>query len=65
MGEGYPYIITPPKPPDDFVMAPQVQVRAPLKEKVSEDEVNSQNCRRKLTKEEKFAHSYKKKPKNL
>ena len=58
------YISTPPKPPDDFTMAPQVQNRAPLKEKDPEDEDNCQNCGMKLTKEDQFTHSCKKKPKN-
>jgi len=58
----YPYIFTPPKPPDDFAMASQVQLRAPLKEKDPEGGVNCQYCGRKLTKEEQFTHSCKKKP---
>ncbi len=60
----YPYIFTHPRPPDDFATAAQVQVRAPLKEKDSEDESNCQYCGMKLTKEEQFTHSCKKKPKN-
>jgi len=58
----YPYIFKPPEPPDDFVMAPQVQVRAPLKEKDPEEEIVCQYCGRKLTKEEQSTHSCKKKP---
>jgi len=46
----YPYILNPPKPPDDFAMAPQVQLRC-------------QYCGMKLTKEEQSTHSCKKKPK--
>ena len=58
----YPYIFKPPEPPDDFAMAPQLQVRAPLKEKDPEEEINCQNCGIKLTKEEEITHSCKKKP---
>jgi predicted regulator of Ras-like GTPase activity (Roadblock/LC7/MglB family) len=58
----YPYIFTHPRPPDDFAAATQVQVRAPLKEKEPEDEVNCQYCGMKLTKEEQTTHSCKKKP---
>ena len=58
----YPYIFTPPKPPDDFAMAPQVQIRAPLKEKDPEEEIYCQYCGMKLTKEEQSTHSCKKKP---
>ncbi len=58
----YPYILNPPKPPDDFAMAPQVQVRAPLKEKDPEGEANCQYCGRKLTEEESLTHSCKEKP---
>jgi len=61
----YPYIFTPPKPPDDFAMAPQLQLHAPLKEKEPEDEVNCQYCGMKLTKEEQLTHSCQKKPKTL
>ena len=57
-----PYIFTPPNPPDDFEMAPQVQVRAPLREKDPEEEIYCQYCGRELTKEEQFTHSCKKKP---
>ena len=59
----YPYIFTHPRPPDDFAGAAQAQVRAPLKEKTPEDEVNCQYCGRKLKKEEQLTHSCKKKPK--
>ncbi len=45
-------------------MAPQVLIRAPLKEKESEDEIYCQYCGRKLTKEEQLTHSCKNKPKN-
>ena len=58
----YPYIFNPPKPPDDFAMAPQLQVRAPLKEKDPGDQENCQYCGIKLTKEEQYTHSCKKKP---
>ena len=58
----YPYIFKPPKSPDDFAMAPQVQVRSPLKEKNPEEEIVCQYCGMKLTKEEQFTHSCKKKP---
>ena len=43
-------------------MAPQVQIRAPLKEKDREEEIVCQYCGRKLTKEERLTHSCKKKP---
>ena len=59
----YPYILNPPKPPDDFAMAPQVQLRTPLKKKKPEDEFFCQYCGMKLTKEEQSTHSCKKKPK--
>jgi len=58
----YPYIFNPPKPPDDFEMAPQVQLRAPLKEKEPEEEIYCQYCGIKLAKEEQITHSCKKKP---
>jgi len=58
----YPYIFTTPNPPYDFEMAPQVQLRAPLKEKDSEEEISCQHCGRELTKEEHLNHSCKKKP---
>jgi len=58
----YPYIFKPPEPPDDFAMAPQVQIRAPLKEKDSRDEISCQYCGRELTKEDQLTHSCKKKP---
>ena len=58
----YPYIFTPPNPPDDFEMAPQVQLRAPLKEKDPEEEIYCQYCGKKLTTEEQITHSCKKKP---
>ena len=60
----YPYIFNPPKPPDDFAMAPQVQLRTPLKKKYPEDEFFCQYCGMKLTKGELTTHSCKKKPKN-
>jgi hypothetical protein len=60
----FPYIFLPPNPPDDFEIAPQVQVRVPLKEKDSEDELSCQHCGMELTKEEQFTHSCKEKPKN-
>ena len=46
-------------------LAPQVQVRVPLKEKDPEGEVNCQYCGMKLTKEEQLTHSCKKKPKTM
>ena len=58
----YPYIFTPPNPPDDLALAPQSQLRAPLKEKEPEEEIFCQYCGMKLTKEEQFTHSCKKKP---
>ena len=61
----YPYIFTHPRPPDDFAGAAQVQVRAPLKNKDPEEEIYCQYCGRKLTKEEQFTHSCKKKPKSI
>ena len=60
----YPYIFTHPRPPDDFAMAPQIQIRTPLKEKEPADEIYCQYCGRKLPKEEQLTHSCKKKPKN-
>lgn len=59
----FPYIFNPPKPPDDFAMAPQVQVTSPLKEKDPDDKISCQYCGKKLTKEEQFSHSCKEKPK--
>ena len=58
----HPYIFTPPNPPDDFEMAPQVQLRASLKEKDPEEEIYCQYCGIKLTKEEEITHSCKRKP---
>ncbi|MBY9008952.1 MAG: hypothetical protein KGD74_03690 [Candidatus Lokiarchaeota archaeon] len=58
----YPYIFTPPNPPDDFEIAPQSQLRAPLKEKDPEEEIYCQYCGKKLTTEEQITHSCKKKP---
>lgn len=58
----YPYIFKPPKPPDDFAIAPQVQLRTSLKEKDPEEEIHCQYCGKKLTKEEQLNHSCKKKP---
>ncbi len=58
----YPYIFTHPRPPDDFAGAAQVQVRAPLKEKDSEEKISCQYCGMKLTKGEQATHSCKKKP---
>jgi len=60
----YHYIFKPPEPPDDFALAPQVQVRAPVKEKDSKEEIHCQYCGMKLTKEEQLIHSCQKKPKN-
>ncbi len=59
----YPYIFTPPNPPDDLALAPQSQLRAPLKEKEPEEEIFCQYCGMKLTKEDQLTHSCKKKPK--
>jgi len=58
----YPYVFKPPSPPDDFEIAPQIQVRSPSKEKDPEDEIHCQYCGMKLTKEEQYTHSCKKKP---
>ncbi len=58
----YPYILNPPKPPDDFAMAPQVQLRTPLKKKDPEEEIHCEYCGIKLNKEERLTHSCKKKP---
>jgi len=58
----FPFIFTPPKPPDDFPMAPQAQVRVPSKVKEPEDEINCQYCGKELTKEEQITHSCKTKP---
>ena len=60
----YPYIFTPPKPPDDFAMAPLLQVHTPSKEKDFEEEIYCQYCGKELTKDDQFTHSCKKKPKN-
>ena len=60
----YPYVFKPPSPPDDFEMAPQIQVRSSSKKKDTEIEINCQYCGRKLTKDEQLTHSCKKKPKN-
>ena len=43
-------------------MAPQVQLRTPLKEKDPEEEIYCQYCGIKLTKEEQITHSCKKRP---
>jgi len=59
----YPFIFKPPKPPDDFAMAPQVKNHTPLKDKDIEDVSFCQYCGMKITKEERFTHSCKKKPK--
>ena len=58
----YPYIFKPPEPPDDFAMAPQVQLLAPLKEKDPEEEIYCQICGMELTEEEQSTHSCKNKP---
>jgi len=58
----YPYIFKPPKPPDDFAMASQVQVHTPLKIKDPVGQKFCQYCGRELTKEEQLTHSCKKKP---
>jgi len=58
----YPYIYKPPEPPDDFAMAPQLLIRAPLKEKNPEERISCQFCGRELTKEEEITHSCNKKP---
>jgi len=57
----YPYIFNPPRPPDDFAMAPQLQVRASLKEKDSEEKIHCQYCGKELIKEEQLTHSCQKK----
>ncbi len=61
----YPYIFTHPRPPDDFEPAPQSQIRTPLKEEVTEVEVNCQYCGKFLTQDDQFTHSCKKKPKKV
>jgi len=58
----YPYIYKPPKPPDDFDMAPQLQIHASPKDNNPDDETSCQYCGLKLIKEESLAHSCKKKP---
>ena len=60
----FPYIFNPPKPPDDFAMAPRVQLHTSPKKKDPEEKIPCQYCGRELTKEEQFTHSCKKKPKN-
>ena len=58
----YPYIFKPPKPPDDFAMAPRAQLRKSPKKKDTEEKINCQFCGTELTKEEQLTHSCKKKP---
>jgi len=60
----YSYIFKPPEPPDDLALAPRAQVRHPPKKKDTEEKIHCQYCGMKLTKEEQFTHSCKKKPKN-
>jgi len=60
----FPYIFNPPEPPDDLALAPRVQLHASPKKKVPEEKIHCQFCGMKLTKEEQFTHSCKKKPKN-
>ena len=60
----YPYIFNPPKPPDDFAMAPQPQLRKPPKKKYPEEKIYCQYCGKELTEEEQLTHYCKKKPKN-
>jgi len=57
----YPYILKPPKPPGDYEMAVQFQVKKP-KDKESENQTVCQYCGMKLTKEERFSHNCKKNP---
>ena len=58
----YPYIFKPPEPPDDLATAPRVQVHASPKKEDPKNEIHCQYCGIKLTKEEQFTHSCKKKP---
>jgi len=59
----YPYVFKPPSPPDDLSLAPRVQLRVSPKKKDTEEKIHCQYCGMKLTKEEQFTHSCKKKPK--
>jgi len=59
----YPYIFKPPKPPDDFAMAPRAQLRKSPKKKDTEEKINCQFCGMELTKEEQLTHSCKETPK--
>ncbi len=58
----YPYIFNPPYPPDDLALAPRAQLHASPKKKDPEEKISCQYCGMKLTKEEQFTHSCKKKP---
>ena len=58
----YPYIFKPPSPPDDLALAPRVQLHTSPKKKAPEEIIHCQYCGIKLTKEEQFTHSCKKKP---
>jgi small GTP-binding protein len=57
-----PYVFKLPESPDDFAMAPRVQLHASPKKKDPEEKIICQFCGRELTKEEQFTHSCKKKP---
>ena len=57
----YPYILKPPEPPGDLGVAPQSQIKKPIKFE-PEDEIYCQYCGRKLTKEERFSHNCRKSP---
>jgi len=58
----YPYIFKPPSPPDDLALTPRVQLHSSPKKKDPEEKISCQYCGMKLTKEEQFTHSCKKKP---
>lgn len=58
----YPYVFKPPSPPDDLALAALAQLRHPPKKKDSEKKVHCQYCGMELTKEERVAHSCRKKP---
>ena len=58
----YPYVFKPPESPDDLALAPRVQLHASPKKEDPKNEMYCQYCGKKLTKEEQFTHSCKKKP---
>ena len=57
----YPYILKPPEPPGDLGVAPQSQIKKPIKFE-PEDEIYCQYCGVKLTDDEIFSHNCRKSP---